>query len=170
MRTQAVPTCTSANGSAMATMVVPMRPEATAPVIATIRPPHPSETGADVIDVYLVLRYRRLLRPARTQRVQHAEGDQHDDGHRASTLAHWITSRAAMVTAATSAATARPRSAIMAVAEKAKALKAAGRDIIMGGIMVAAIVLFAGTGSSAMISASGMSSARPTSRKALRGR
>lgn len=31
--------------------------------------------------------------------------------------------------------------------------KAAGRDIIMGGIMVAAIVLFAGTGSSAMINA-----------------
>ena len=31
--------------------------------------------------------------------------------------------------------------------------QAAGRDIVMGGIMVAAIVLFAGTGSSAMISA-----------------
>jgi hypothetical protein len=38
------------------------------PVISTIRAPHASETGSDVIDVYLVLRYRRLLRTALRRR------------------------------------------------------------------------------------------------------
>jgi hypothetical protein len=45
------------------------------PVIFAIRPPYHNQRGSDVIDAYLVLRYRRLLHNALGHRRQYPVGN-----------------------------------------------------------------------------------------------